>query len=156
MDHSTTVGIFLDGTEYKILLDSVATKSFISKQYYLKNKSLHEFPKFSSKVKVTQGGDGESVNILFIILIIITIQWHIVENYMMVSEIHDNGDLVLRFKNFVELEGEISMKELTFKFLNRAASIFPVYNELIKPKERKHVKVEDSFLDEIFSLGIIK
>ena len=38
--------------------------------------------------------------------------------YAMVSEIHDNVDLVLRVKDFVELEGEISMRELTFKFLN--------------------------------------
>ena len=53
-----------------------------------------------------------------------TIQGHIFEIYAMVSEIHDNVNLVLGVKNFVELEGEISIRELTFKFLNRAVPIF--------------------------------
>ena len=73
IDHSTTVGILLGGAECKILQDSGATKSFLSKQYYLKNKSLHGLPKFSLKVKVIQVGNGESVNIMFIIPIIIII-----------------------------------------------------------------------------------
>ena len=53
-----------------MLLDSGATKCFMSKQYYLRDKSLHGLPKFSSKAKVIQVGKGENVNILFIILII--------------------------------------------------------------------------------------
>ena len=50
-DHYTTVGTLLDGTECKIHLDSGATKSFMSKQCYLRNKSLHGLPIFSSKAK---------------------------------------------------------------------------------------------------------
>ena len=38
----------------QIFLDSGATKSFLSKQYFLRNKSLHGLPKFSSKAKVIQ------------------------------------------------------------------------------------------------------
>ena len=79
MDHSTTVGTLLDDTECTILLDSSATKSYISKQYSLRNKSLHGSLKFSSKVKVIHVGNGESVNILLIIPIIITIQGHMFE-----------------------------------------------------------------------------
>ena len=45
-----------------------------------------------------------------------TIQGHIFEIYVMVSEIHDNVNLVLGVKTFMELDGEISMRELTFKF----------------------------------------
>ena len=36
-DQSTTVGTLLDGTDCKIHLHNCATKSFISKQYYLRN-----------------------------------------------------------------------------------------------------------------------
>ena len=64
------------------------------------------------------------------------------EIYTMVSEIHINVDLVLGVKHYVELEGEISRRELTFKFLNRAVPTFPVHKEIIKPKERRYVKVE--------------
>ena len=53
----------------------------------------------------------------------------------MVSEIQHNVDLVLEVKDFVEL-GEISMRAVTFKFLNRAVPIFPICKEMTKPKER--------------------
>ena len=65
-------------------------------------------------------------------------------------------DLVVGVKTYVELEGEISMRELSFTFLNREVPIFPVYKEMIKAKERRYLKVEAPFLDEISSLGIIK
>ena len=76
-DHSTTVDTLLYVTECQIHLDRGATKSFMSKQCYLRNKSLYGLPKFSSKAKVIQVGNGEGVNILFIIPIIITVQGHI-------------------------------------------------------------------------------
>ena len=78
------------------------------------------------------------------------------EIYIMVSGIHDNVDLVLGLENFVELEGEISMKKLTFKFLNRPVHIFSVHKEMIKPKEWRYVNAEAPFLDVISDLGIIK
>ena len=75
--------------------------------------------------------------------------------YNMVSEIHDNVDLVLRMNIIVELR-EISMRYLTCEFLNRAVLIFSVHKEMIKPNERRHVKVEAPFLDVISGLSIIK
>ena len=108
----------------------------MSKQYYLRNKIFHGFPKLSSKAKVTQVENGQSVSILFIVAIIITIQDHMIEIYPMVSEIHGNVDLVLRVKSFVELEGEINMREQSFKFLKRAVPIFPVHKEMITSKEK--------------------
>ena len=76
----------------KLLLDSGTAKSFLSKQCYLRNKSLHGLPKFSSKAAVIQVENGESVNILFIIPIIVIVQGHMFEIYMMVFKIHDNVD----------------------------------------------------------------
>ena len=59
--------------------------------------------------KSYSGRNGESVNILFIISITITVQCYTFEIYIFVSEIYDDADLVLGGKNLVELEGEISM-----------------------------------------------
>ena len=101
----------------------------MSKQYYLRNKSLHGLPKMSSKAKCVQVANGGSINILFIIPIIITIQGHIFEMYSIVSEIYDNIDLVPRVKNLLQLEGEIRTRELTFDFKNRAVSIIPEHKE---------------------------
>ena len=73
-DQSTTVGTLLNGTNFKILLDSGTTKSFMSEQYKLRNKYLHGLTKFSLKAKGIQVENGKSVNILFIIPIIIATQ----------------------------------------------------------------------------------
>ena len=44
-------GKLLDGTECQILLDTGATKSYMSKSYYLQCKTLHALPKFSSNTQ---------------------------------------------------------------------------------------------------------
>ena len=48
------MGKLLDGTECQILLDMGASKSFISKLYYMHCKSLHSLPKFASKMQRIQ------------------------------------------------------------------------------------------------------
>ena len=72
------------------------------------------------------------------------------------SETHDNLDLVLGAKTFVELEAELNMRELKFKFLNRKALVFPVLKEMAKPNERRFLKVEAFCLDNISGWSIIK
>ena len=47
-------GKLLDGTECQILLDTGATKSYMSKLYYLRCKTLHALPKFSSNTQRIQ------------------------------------------------------------------------------------------------------
>ena len=75
-DECTTIGTLQNVTDCKILLDSGAAQNFMSKQYYLRNKSLKRLSKFSSNANVVQAGNGAIVNILFIIYIIILILEH--------------------------------------------------------------------------------
>ena len=51
-----------------------------------------------------QVGNGQCVAVLFIVLVIIEIHSHLFEVFTLVSEIHDNVDLVLGMKNAYELE----------------------------------------------------
>ena len=44
-------GKLLNGTECQILLDTGATKSYMSKSYYLQCKTLQALPKFSSTLR---------------------------------------------------------------------------------------------------------
>ena len=87
-----TVGKLLDGMECQILLDMAASKSFMSKSYYLHCEALHSLPKFASKTQRIQVGDGQNVSVLFIIPIIIEIVGHRFEVYTLVSKIHENVD----------------------------------------------------------------
>ena len=61
-----------------------------------------------SKTQRIQVGNGQYVSILFVIPIIIDIHGHRVETYTLVSEIHENMDIVLGIKNIFELEGVIN------------------------------------------------
>ena len=156
MKQGYTVGKLLDGTECQILLDTGASKSFMSKSYYLHWKSLHLLLKFASKTQKIQVDNGQHVSILFVILIIVNISSHIFEIHTLVSEIHENVDLVLGIKNMFELEGVISSQACYFGFLNRSVPVFPIERIILKPKEKKLVKIDAPFSDEISHLVIIK
>ena len=112
-------GKLLNSTECQILLDTGATKSYMSKSYYLQCKTLHALPKFSSKIQRIQVGNGQYVSILFVIQVIIDIHGHRFEIFTLVSEIHHNVDLVMGMKNTFELEGVIDSQDSSFSFLSR-------------------------------------
>ena len=128
----------------------------MSESYYLHCKSLHLLPKFASKTQRIQVGNRQYVSIRFVIPIIIEISGHRFEIYMLASEIHENVDIVLGFKNVFELEGVINLQECCFTFLNRSIPIFPKEKIIIKPGENKPVRVEAPFTDDISSLAIVK
>ena len=94
-------GKLLDGTECQILLDTGATKSYMLKSYYLQCKTLHALPKFSSNTWRIQVGNGQYVIVLFVIPVIINIHRHRFEIFTLVSETHDNVDLVMGMKNIL-------------------------------------------------------
>ena len=60
-----TVGKLMDRMECQILLDTGASKSFMSKSYYLHCKTMHSLPKFTSKMQRIQVGNGQYVSVLF-------------------------------------------------------------------------------------------
>ena len=151
-----TVGKLMDGTECQMLLDTGASKSFMSKSYYLHCKALHSLPKFALKTQRIQVGNGQHICVLFIIPVIIEIAGHRFKIYALVSEIHENIDLVLGINNVFELEGVFNSWECCFSFLNRSLPIFPKEKVIMKPGEQKIVKIEAPFTDEICSLAIIK
>ena len=59
-------------------------------------------------------------------------------------------------KNAYELEGIIDMQDSSFIFLNRSIPFFPKEQVVVKPKERKFIKMEAPFVDEISGLAIVK
>ena len=76
--------------------------------------------------------------------------------FTLVSEIHDNVDLVLCMKNAYELEGIVDMQDSTFKFLKRSIPFISKEQTIVKPKEKKFIKIEAPFIDEISGHAIVK
>ena len=149
-------GKLLDGMECQILLDTGATKSYISKSYYLRCKTLHALPKFSSNTQRIQVGNGQYVSVLFVIPVIIDIHGHRFEIFTLVSEIHDNVDLVMGMKNIFELEGVIDSRESCFSFLSRSIPFFPTTTVEIAPASQKMVMVDAPFVEELSGMAMIK
>ena len=126
------MGKLLNGEECQILLDTGASRLYMSKSYYSRCKSLHNLPKFASKTQRIQVGNGQYVGVLFVIPVIVEINGHRLEVFMLVSEIFDNVDMVLGIKNLFELEGVIDSRESSFRFLSRLIPIFPREQVIVK------------------------
>ena len=155
-EQGIVMGKLMNGEECQILLDTGASKSYMSKPYYLKCKSLHKLPKFASKMQRIQVGNGQYVGVLFVIPVIIEIDKHRLEVFTLVSEIFDNVDMVLGIKNLFEIEGVIDTRESSFRFLSRSIPIFPQEQVIVKPGEKKLIPIESPFIEEISGMAIIK
>ena len=88
--------------------------------------------------------------------VIMTLQKHRLEIFTLVSEIHENVDLVLGIKNLFELEGEIDSQDSCFSFLNRSIPFFPREKVEVRLKEQKLIVMEDPFIKEISGMAITK
>ena len=149
-------GKLLDGIECQILLDTGATKSNMSKSYYLQCTNLHALPKFSSNTQRIQVGNGQYVSVLFVMPVIIDIHGHRFKMFTLVSEIHDNVDLVMGMKNIFELEGVIDSRESCFSFLSQSIPFFPVTTVEIAPASQKMVMVDTPFVEELSGMAMVK
>ena len=125
----------------------------MSKSHYLHCKSLHSLPKFTSKAQRIQVGNGQYVNVLFVIPLIIDIHSHRFAIYTLVSEVHENIDIVLGIKNVFELEGVINLQECCFSFLNRSIPIFLKKRDSIKTKIAKANKNRSTIFGLNFRLS---
>ena len=101
-------------------------------------------------------GNGQYVSVLFVIPVIIDIHRHRFEIFTLVSQIHDNVDLVMGMKNIFKLEGMIDLRDSCFKFLSRSIPFFPVMTVEIEPKLQKMVIVEAPFLEELSGMAMVK
>ena len=107
--------------ECQVLLDTGASKSFMSKSHYLRCKSLYSLQKNASK---TQRIQLENEQYVSIIPIVKDKHGHRFEIFTLILEIHENVNLVLGIKNIFELEGVINSCELWFSFLNSSIPFF--------------------------------
>ena len=96
--NSHTQGGVLGGNRIDMLLDTGASKSYMSKAYYMKNTTLHSLPKYDTHIKCLQVGNGNKVATLFVIPVIVSIRNHRFEIFTLVSEIQDDIDLVFGMK----------------------------------------------------------
>ena len=155
LESGYTLGRLLDGMKYQLLLDTGSSKSLMSKSYICSVNLYIPYQNLPPPCKEYRL-ETLCVSILFIIPVIVDIHGHRFEIYTLVSEIHENVDLVLSIKNVFELDDEINSRDCQFEFLNRSVPIYPEEEIILEPDEQKLVKVKAPFVDEISGLAIIK
>ena len=149
-----TRGELLDGTDCEILIDTGTSTFYMSKSYFLRCKTLHTLPKFAFNTQRIQVDNGNYVGMLFVMQVILTIQKHRFEVFTLVSQIHENVDMVLGIKNIYEIEGVVDSGDSCLSFLNRSMPFFPREKVVVKPKEQKLIVVEALFIEEISGIAI--
>ena len=87
---------------------------------------------------------------------IIEVHGHRFKIFTLVSEIHDNVDLVMGMKNIFELEGVIDSRDSCFSFLTRSIPFFPVKTVEIAPKTQRMVMIEAPFVEELSGMAMVK
>ena len=137
-------------------MDTGVSKSYMSKSYFMRCKSLHSLPKFNSTTTRIQVGNGQYVGVLFIIPVIVTIQNHRFEIFTLVSDIHENVDLVIGIKDLFELEGVIDSWDSCVNFLNMSITFFPKEKVSVKPKEQRILTLETPFVEVIAGMAVTK
>ena len=76
--------------------------------------------------------------------------------FTLVSEIHNNVDLVMGMKNIFELEGMVDSRDSCFSFLSRSIPFFPVTAVEIAPKMQNMVGIKAPFIEELSGMAIVK
>ena len=84
------------------------------------------------------------------------IHGHRFEIFTLVSEIHENVDLVLRIKNIFELEGMNNSQNSCFSFLNRSIPFFPKERTEVPLKLQKMIMIEAPFVEEMSGMAIVR
>ena len=79
--------------------------------------------------------------------VIINIHRHRLEIFTLLSEIHDNVDLVMGMKNIFQLESMIDSQDSCFSSLSRSIPFFLVMAVEIAPKTQKMAVIEAPFVE---------
>ena len=119
-----TTGILPDGKEFRILIDTGATRSYLSKSFFDSNPYLHKFPQIKPRATRIYMGNGEWVPVLFIIPLCFSVDKHAFEIYTIVCPMA-NSDFIWGMRNIVETEGQLCTRTMKYKFLNRSPQLFP-------------------------------
>ena len=95
-----------------------------------------------------QVGNGQYVGVLFVIPVIMTIQNHRFEIFTLVSEIHENVDLVIGTKTLFELEGVIDSSGFLCQFSKQVNTFLSKRESLCKTKR---IKVNNSLRHHLWN-----
>ena len=149
-------GVLPNGKDFRILIDTGATSSYFSKDFYDNNPDLHTLPKYKLRGGCIYMGNSEWVPCLFVIPLTFQIDNQAFEVFTIVCKMA-NSDFVWGMKEIIEMEGILCTRLMKYKFLNRSPKLYPV-KPFILPADNSHhvVELQVDFPQEISGHAILK
>ena len=139
-----------------MLLDTGASRSYLSYGFYLECEYLKKLPTFKPLSPRVYMGNGEWVPAIYIIPIVFHVGNCAFEVYTLVCKM-TSCDFIKGMKNVVETEGIICTQSMTYKFLNRSPKLLAKNPVHLPADGSKHdIDLRLDFPKEVSGQAIIK
>ena len=130
-------GVLPNGKDFRILIDTGATSSYFSKDFYDNNPDLHTLPKYKTRGGHIYMGNGEWVPYLFVIPLTFQIDNQAFKVFTIVCKMA-NSDFVWGMKEIIEMEGVLCTRSMRYKFLNRSPKLYPIKPFILPANNSQH------------------
>ena len=153
---SGTEGILPNGEKFRILIDTGATRSYVSYTFYLESEYLRTLPKYTPSKPRVYMGNGEWTPAMCIIPMTFNIGNCAFEVYTVVCRI-TTSEYIWGMKNIVETEGVLCSRTMTYKFLNRSPRLIAKHSFDLPPDgTQKKVEFNVEFPKELSGHAVLK
>ena len=145
-----------NGETFNMLLDTGASRSYLSYGFYLECEYLKQLPTFKPLGPRVYMGNGEWVPAIHIISIVFHFGNCTFEVYTLVCKM-TSSDFIWGMKNVVETEGVICTRSITYKFLNRLPKLLAKNPVHLPTDGSKHdIDLQLDFPKEVSGQAIVK
>ena len=152
----TTLGNLFDFTPVKVLVDTGATKCFISTHFVNKTPLLKGAPKIPVVGATVKIGDGRVMPLRFVVPVMVIIQGHAFEIFCLAADLGPTNEIVMGLKGLAELEAIIDLTKWKVRFMDRALWMWPKRNMTIPHGGKKSLTVSVPFSHELSGIAVAK
>ena len=137
-------GELADGTKLNILIDSGASKSMLTQEFYESQPIMQEYPKYRLPHKrYITVANGQTMEVKECLKFIMEIHGHFFEFIAyLVPNMMNDFQFVMGQKSLYELEANIHFGNLEFTFVRRSKGLYATHGVNVNPGEAKHITFE--------------
>ena len=129
------MGTLPDGNICRTLIDSGATTSMISKDFYNRNPLLHQCPKYTQHEMSVKIADDTIMTSKEAIKFCVNFQGHWFELIAYIFDMGPTLDLIFGVKSATELEASLTFADSEFTFTQRSLKVFPCKRLEVPPNK---------------------
>ena len=149
-------GQLVNGHNVECLIDSSAICSIMSRAFYKACPALSKLPKYKPVHPYCVVSNGQRVQVLFTIHMVISFGVHRFEIFIQVNDILAYEIYVIGIKSLAETEAVINTRLNKVSFLNWSAPVFPFATETVPPKGKKLIRAYLKFPTLLTGMIILK